>query len=249
MYALISKRYRASFALVGMLVMFSGAQVARSQNAAPAAHAGHAVDWTGLPKLPGGWTLLHGESGEASVVDGALRIKPAGGTNLYHAPDGGYNVVNAPMVLFAPEGDFTLKAKVSAQLTDVYDVGALVLYEDEGRWAKLCFENSVRREATIVSVVTRERSDDTNSETVASPFTYMAIARKGSQYTLHFSRDGQQWRLVRAFQMSFGPGLRAGFTSHTLANSQLAATFSEITYHAGAPKDMWQLEPADVAVR
>jgi hypothetical protein len=249
MHALVSGRYRAVLALAGILAIFTEAQVVRPQSTVPVVNPAHAVNWAGLPKLPGGWSLLNGENGEASVTDGMLRIAPAVNTNLYHAPDGGFNRVNAPMVLFAPAGDFTLKAKVSAQLINIYDVGALVLYEDEGHWAKLCFENSVRQEATIVSVVTRERSDDTNSETVASPFVYMAIARKDNQITLHFSRDGQQWRLVRAFQMTFGPGLRVGFAAHTNDNSHFAATFSEITYHASAPKNMWDLVPADVAER
>jgi len=144
MHALVSGRYRAVLALAGILAIFTEAQVVRPQSTVPVVNPAHAVNWAGLPKLPGGWSLLNGENGEASVTDGMLRIAPAVNTNLYHAPDGGFNRVNAPMVLFAPAGDFTLKAKVSAQLINIYDVGALVLYEDEGHWAKLCFENSVR---------------------------------------------------------------------------------------------------------
>jgi|GEM_PF-989686 regulation of enolase protein 1 (concanavalin A-like superfamily) len=199
-----------------------------------------------MPKPSGAWTFVHSDNGEVIAAENGLSLAPAVGTNLFLAPDGNFNVVNAPMVLFAPEGDFTFKAKMSAQLQNVYDVGALVVMEDDQHWAKLCFENSARQEATIVSVVTRERSDDSNSETIASPFIYMAIARKGNEFSMHFSRDGVQWRLARHFQLQTSSKLRLGFAAHTVSNPHFAATFSEIVYRASAPKNMRQLEPADV---
>jgi hypothetical protein len=181
------------------------------------------------------------------VRGSVLRITPVAHTNLFHAPDDGFVVVNAPMVLFAPEGDFTFKAKVSAQLVNVYDVAALVAYGDDKHWAKLCFENSALQEATVVAVVTRERSDDTNSETVASPFVYLAIARKGNEYSMHFSRDGQQWRLVRHFQLPSEPKMRLGFTAHTDSDHPFIAGFSEIVYRPTAPPNMRQLNSADLS--
>jgi regulation of enolase protein 1 (concanavalin A-like superfamily) len=228
------------FSIALTMVAFGGA--ARAQTAS-------AVDWTGLPKLPGGWSQVNADKAVLHIKDGTLQIIPSAGTNLFHAPGGGFDVVNAPMVLFAPQGDFTLKAKISAQLVDTYDVGALVVYGDDGHWVKLCYENSPRHEATVVSVVTRERSDDINSETIASPFVYMAIARQGNVFTLHFSRDGHDWRLVRHFEMPFGPGVRVGFAAHSDAPNHFSATFSEITYRATAPKDMRQLHEAEVTAQ
>ena len=204
-------------------------------------------DFSKLPKLPGGWTLVHPDKGQVTVTDTGLRIAPSVDTNLFIAPGENESIANAPMVLFASEGDFTLKAKISAQLAGIYDVGALVVFADEQHWAKLCFENSFKREATVVTVVKRERSDDANSETIASPFVYMTIARRGNEYTMHFSRDGQQWRLARHFQLLIPSGVRAGFAAHTESNSHLAVEFSEIVYRAKAPKSMRHLEAEDVA--
>ena len=59
--------------------------------------------------------------------------------------------------------------------------------------------------------MTRERSDYANSETVASPFVYLAIARKGNEYSMHFSHDGKQWQLARHFQLPPEQKLRIGF--------------------------------------
>lgn len=236
------RSYRVIFVLVAVVLALSGTRVARAQ-----VQPGE-FEQKGLPILSGPWGLVNGDKGQISIEDGALRITPAPGTNLFHRPGGGYDVVDAPLMMFAPAGDFIFAAKVSAKLGDVYDVGALVLYGDDAHWAKLCFENSPRHEATIVSVVTRERSDDVNSETVASPFVYMAIARRGNVFSMHFSRDGQQWRLVRHFEMPFGPLLRIGFAAHTSAAKQFAATFSNMTYRPIAPRNMRQLEAEEVGM-
>jgi regulation of enolase protein 1 (concanavalin A-like superfamily) len=205
----------------------------------------------GLPKLAGAWKMVHGEKGKAEVTGGALRVVPETGTNLILSPSRAYNVMNAPMVLADAQGDFTLVAKVSAQLSGVYDSGALVVYSDEKNWAKVCFENSPQHEATIISVVTREWSDDVNHETLASPFVYLAVARKGNEFSFHFSRDGRDWRLVRHFDMPIGSRTQIGFTAQTphmtsFAQTgekvQFSAQFSEIRFVASALRDMRQLE-------
>jgi hypothetical protein len=130
---------------------------------------------------------------------------------------------------------------------NVYDVGALVAYGDDRHWAKLCFANSALQEATVVTVVTRERSDDANSETVASPFAYLAMVRKGNEFSMHFSCDGLQWRLARNFQLPSEPKLRIGFAAHTNANNQFVAGFSEIVYRPSAPANMRQLSLTDLS--
>ena len=223
-----------------------GASLAAAQVAARSAAPVPKTDLTGLPNLSGEWIVVNGEKGTATVRDGVLRIAPAPHTNLFHSPEDSFVVVNAPMVLFAPEGDFTFKAKVAAQLMNVYDVGALVAYGDDKHWAKLCYENSALQEATVVTVVTRERSDDANSENLASPFVYLAIARKGNEYSMHFSRDGQQWRLARHFQLPSEPKLRIGFAAHSDSDHPFSVSFSEIVYRPTAPANMRQLHSADL---
>ena len=215
------------------------------------ARAQVASGFEGLPKMDGAWKMVHAEKGKTEMTGGALRIVPETGTNLILSPDRSYKVMNAPMVLAEAQGDFTLVAKVSAQLAGVYDSGALVVYSDEKNWAKVCFENSPRHEAMIISVVTREWSDDVNHETLASPFVYLAVARKGNEFSFHFSRDGRDWRLVRHFDMPIGSRTQIGFTAQTphIASfaqageqAQFAAQFSEIRFVSKAPKDMRQLE-------
>lgn len=42
----------------------------------------------------------------------------------------------------APEGNFQFSARVQADLAAQFDAGVLLLWLDENRWAKLCFELS-----------------------------------------------------------------------------------------------------------
>lgn len=103
-------------------------------------------------------------------------------TNLFNSPSGKPKVVNAPLILFEPEANFTISAKVTGKLKAVYDVAALVVYQDDETWAKFCYENSVNLMPTIVSVVTRTFSDDCNSMP-AGDYAYMAIVKRGSEYS------------------------------------------------------------------
>jgi regulation of enolase protein 1 (concanavalin A-like superfamily) len=221
------------------------------------ARAQVSTGFEGLPKLDGAWKMIHAEKGKAEMTGATLRIVPETGTNLILSPSRAYNVMNAPMLLADAQGDFTLVAKASAQLAGVYDSAALVVYSDEKNWAKVCFENSPQHEATIISVVTREWSDDVNHETLASPFVYLAVARKGNEFSFHFSRDGRDWRLVRHFDMPIGSRTQIGFTAQTphMASfaragetAQFAAQFSEIRFVPTAPKDMRQLEASVVQI-
>jgi regulation of enolase protein 1 (concanavalin A-like superfamily) len=176
--------------------------------------------------------------------EGRLFIQAPGKTNLFNSPIGSYSVQTAPMVLFTPAGDFVLKARVEGQLKNVYDVAALVIYQDDATWAKLCYENSVTKKPTIVSVVTRGVSDDCNSQTLSTDHTYLAIIRKGNGFAFHSSIDGQTWTMVRCFNLNITGKIRIGFAVHAHRDEPFAATFSEITYTDKIPANLTNLNPA-----
>lgn len=175
--------------------------------------------------------------------EGRLFIESPGKTNLFNSPIGSYSVQTAPMVLFSPSGDFVLKARVEGQLKNIYDVAALVIYQDDTTWAKLCYENSVTKKPTIVSVVTRGVSDDCNSQTLSTDHIYLAIIRKGTGFAFHSSVDGQTWSMVRCFNLSLTGKIRIGFAVHAYRDEPFAATFSEITYTDKIPANITNLNP------
>jgi len=171
--------------------------------------------------------------------DSILEITSPEKTNLFNSPGGNYSVQNAPMVLFKPDSNFVFSAKISAKLNEVYDVAALVIYEDENSWAKLCFENSVNKETTVVSVVTRNLSDDCNSVKLSQDYVYYLIAKKGNEFSFFYSSDKIKWDLVRHFTLNYETQkLRLGFAAHCSRGDKFSAEFSEISYSKTTPKNM-----------
>lgn len=183
-----------------------------------------------LPAVPGELSMVNTALAVEIDEDGSLVLTAPERTNLFNSPDGRLRLHSAPMVLFRPDAEFTMTVRVAAELKSVYDVAALVLYDDAEVWAKLCFENSVHKQPTIVSVVTRQVSDDCNSAPVAAAHVWLAIVRRGSEFAFHSSPDGRRWDLVRHFQLTTSDGLRVGFAAHGSGQTSLRATFSEITY-------------------
>ncbi len=169
-----------------------------------------------------------------------VTIKAEGKTNLFNNPNGKSNVGNAPMVVFEPQGDFTLSAKVTGELKAVYDVAALIVYQNAITWAKVCFEKSVQEEPTIVSVVTRNFSDDCNSEK-AGNYAYLSVVRKGNEFSFFYSMDGTKWKMIRHFHLDTKAGLKTGFVVHGSRGDGFTGIFSDIKYQDKALDDMREL--------
>jgi len=166
-----------------------------------------------------------------SITDEVVKLSARGKTNLFNNPNGVYNVQNAPMALFEPEGDFTLSARVTGKLKSVYDVAALVVYQDGDLWAKLCYENSVNKVPTIVSVVTRKYSDDCNSMSTGD-YAYLSVVKKGKEFSFFYSQDGIEWSMIRSFHhdLDANKKLKVGFASHGSRGDGFTAIFSDIKY-------------------
>ncbi len=173
------------------------------------------------------------------IKNSEIKITAQGKTNLFNNPNNNYYVQNAPMLLFHPDSDFILTAKVTAELKEVYDVAALVIYQDKNLWAKLCFENSVNKEATVVSVVTRRYSDDCNSIKIADDFVYLSIAKKGNEFSFHCSTDNEKWELVRHFRLECSDAeIKIGFATHCSVGEMFSAEFSDISYTVNTLENM-----------
>ena len=170
--------------------------------------------------------------------DSILMIASSGKTNLFVSPNGKYNVQNAPMVLFKPDDNFVFQARVSAPLDAIYDVAALVFYQDSAYWGKFCFENSVDKKTTIVSVINRHYSDDCNSKNIEADYAYMAMIKRGMEMSFHYSSNGNNWEMIRNFRLGTEKELKIGFAVHGSRGDGLEAQFSEIKYSSKVPENL-----------
>ena len=178
------------------------------------------------------WRDQPPESGEIGETSIAFAAGPR--TDLFTDPGGEEPKADAPLLLGQANGDFQLRARVSAPLTATFDAAALVVWASPTEWGKLALERSPQRESTIVSVVTRGVSDDANSFTVPEPLAWLRVARDGETIAFHASVDGLWWSLIRLFTFPGAGEASAGFLVQSPTGEGLHGRFDEIEWHAGA---------------
>jgi uncharacterized protein len=161
---------------------------------------------------------------------GGLTVTAGARTDLFTDPGGGAEVGNAPSLTGRADGDFQLAARVSVEHAATFDAGALLLRAHERAWAKLCLERSPQGRLTVVSVVTRGRSDDCNSFAVEGSRAWLRVARLGPAFAFHVSVDGADWRLVRYFALDAAGELEVGFLAQSPTGDGCTATFDQISY-------------------
>jgi regulation of enolase protein 1 (concanavalin A-like superfamily) len=146
--------------------------------------------------------------------------------------------LNAPALVGDPSGDFLLSARVTVNFAATYDAGVLVLYASDRIWAKLCFEYSPQREPMVVSVVTRDVSDDCNSFVVDGESVWLRVARVGPAFAFHASTDGVVWNFIRHFALEAGAEPSVGFAAQSPTGDGCAVTFTQIAYEAACLGDL-----------
>jgi uncharacterized protein len=199
-----------------------------------------------LPELPFPLNPSGSPPCQHRIEDGALTLVGAAGTDLFVDPSGTAPAPDASRLTGPPPaGDFMLSARVTVGFTSAFDAGVLLVEAPRQRWAKLCFEFSPHATPTAVTVVTRDFSDDCNSFEVAGQELWLRVTRIGRAWAFHASTEGQSWRLLRYFtfddlqaRAQQPDPVRVGFLAQSPTGNGCAATFSQITWCAGAPADL-----------
>ncbi|MET0694372.1 MAG: DUF1349 domain-containing protein [Propionibacteriaceae bacterium] len=173
------------------------------------------------------------EGGEALVASAPAH------TDLYVNP-GGAEAADAESMLNAvtllgrpPAGDFQLSARVSVDFQSQYDAGVLLVWVDETHWAKFCFEFSPASEPMVVSVVTREVSDDANAFVVSGRSVWLRVSRVDGVYAFHAATDANHWQLVRVFSLLREPlaDHSVGFEVQAPTGDGCTVTFDRIHFN------------------
>lgn len=184
-----------------------------------------------LPMIgPGQSFEWHNKAENFTFNHKTLTILAGASTDMFRDPGVTYNTDTAPKLLTRVKGDFVFSAQVSHAFASKWDGGALVLMQDSFHWVKFCFEKDYLGKRRIVSVVTRDVSDDCNSETIDTDQVYMKIARKGKVVTLYFSKDNENWTLVRHLQLDWSENLQLGFLAQSPTGNKCEVHFSEIYF-------------------
>jgi hypothetical protein len=168
---------------------------------------------------------------------GALVAAAPAHTDLYINPGGqgsgdAESMLNAATLLGTPPtGDFQLSAHVTVDFVAQYDAGVVLLWIDAQHWAKFCFEFSPAAEPMVVSVVTREVSDDANAFVVADRSVWLRVCRIDNVYAFHASTDRRTWRLVRVFTLGeVLDGHTIGFEVQSPTGDGCVVTFDHVRF-------------------
>ncbi len=195
----------------------------------------------GLPDLH--WT---GTESDAAYDESAraLTLRAAGGVDWTNDAMGGAAQHAATALAFpAPEGDFTLSARVRVPgERSTFDAGALALWSGPDRWAKICNEYSPQGESMVVSVVTNGFSDDANGAVFTSDAVSLRIARTGPAVAFHHSLDGESWHFLRLFRLDADPStISVGFLAQAPMGAGATAIFDEIAFDRRSLGDLRDL--------
>lgn len=160
----------------------------------------------GLSKLK--W---YNDPASYELADSTLTVEVAKGTDFFNAPEDTTIVATAPLLFQEVQGDFVAKALVQPDLTAQWNAVSLMMHADSLNWIKLAFENSDATGPSIVAVVTRDRSDDANG-VILKDYNriWLAIARKDNLYALHWSKNGEDYRMARLSKMPEADTVKIG---------------------------------------
>jgi len=158
-------------------------------------------------------------------------------TDMFRDPNVTYNTDNAPKLLFRPDNDFILIASIEHSFSSKWDGGAIVLKQDSLNWIKFCFEKDYTGAKRVVSVVTKNISDDCNSVEIKTSKVYYKLAKADNVITLYYSLDGKKWFLIRHLQFDSDNHLTLGFLAQSPTGKKCEVKFSNISYRAKKIKD------------
>lgn len=112
-----------------------------------------------------------------------------------------------------------------------------MIIEDSLNWIKFCFEKDYTGARRVVSVVTKDISDDCNSVAISGDLVYYKVAKAANVITLYYSLDNRKWFLVRHLQFNNKKDLKIGFLAQSPTGKQCTVQFSAIKYEAMKIKD------------
>jgi len=194
-----------------------------------------------LPGIPGSLSWINNPV-KYQITETGIIIEAGAKTDKYIAADGSYIIDNAPHFVFEADSNFIFSARIKHSFTNQWDAGALVLICDNVNYVKYCFEKDYKGKRRVVSVVTKNTSDDCNSMETDSDMIFYQIAKQGKVVFLYCSNDGKDWYLVRSVEIKEAGKTKVGFLAQSPSGESNTVEFSDIKYKTGLMKDFWKGE-------
>jgi len=181
---------------------------------------------------PATWEAADGKS---------LTLTAGKKTDWFVWPGGGYRADASARLLFRTANNFMFSTQVNVRAQTTYDAGCIVLYDTNTAWAKFCLEAQNGGGLSVISVVTRDLSDDATSYPVSGTSVYLKMAKADDVVFFYASADGKAWTIIRKFAFASPDGLSAGFSAQSPDGNGATALFSNFQYRPERV-DLWKLQ-------
>lgn len=136
---------------------------------------------------------------------------------------------NAPFYYTEVTGDFIMRVKVSHDFKDMYDSSSIMIMQDMTHWAKACFELTDFNTHAVVSVVTKDQSDDANGCNIDGNSVWLQVCRVGQSFAFHYSIDGDNYYMMRFFNLPAEKTLKVGLLAQAPIGSGGIRIYEDLT--------------------
>ncbi|AZR03014.1 DUF1349 domain-containing protein [Trueperella pyogenes] len=190
-------------------------------------------------------------SAVAVAIEGGYEVQALAGDDLFLSPDNdGARTLSATRFLIDAPETATFEFVPSAEFVTTFDSVALVGWQDDEHWFKLCLEQDPQGRNRIVSVVTKGRSDDANGPFVGETTVKLQCRRQGDFISLHYRTDDKGIvDLVRCFRLPLeGHSLQLGFTVQSPQGHGLKARIQSLRLSDSVNEDIRGFGIVDLSV-
>jgi regulation of enolase protein 1 (concanavalin A-like superfamily) len=179
---------------------------------------------------------------EHMTVDASGKIELTAGAETDFFTEPGqppYDKANAPLLLRTVDNTkpFTFSFKTSPVHTVKYDAGMAFIYVDDHHWLKFAFEADERMKTRMVTVKTKDFSDDNNHDVVLSKSAYLKISSDTKVVGFYYSEEGTEWQLVRVFKNEYPTRLKIGIGTQSPMGKGNKSTFENFQFSETSVKD------------
>lgn len=151
------------------------------------------------------------EPQDFDIKDGILTVVTNKDTDFFNNPEDLKKTSTAPFLYIDQKGDFVAKARVKPDFTSQWNAISLMVHIDNDHWIKFAFENSDATGPSIVSVVTKEVSDDANGVILAeSDEIWLKLVCKDNIYSMFWSIDDKDYKMTRLTTLPNADNVKIG---------------------------------------
>lgn len=168
-----------------------------------------------------------------------LRVYAPEKADYFQDPGGVTKKDAAPYLWLNASGNFVARTQVRAPQSRLHgDAATIMVRQDTLHWLKLCYECTDWSALAVISVVTNGTSDDANGVELALPQVWLQVHRTGDVFGLHYSVDGQTWRMVRLLRMAMPASIKVGLVAQCPGGPGVAIDFLSFSVEPRTVKDL-----------